>query len=110
MLLTNKVRSKYNAIKTEVNGITFDSKKEASIYNELLLRGKAGEIHSLSLQVPIYFKCNGVFCFKYIADFKYYDNKLGDWVILDAKGILTDVYRLKKKLIEAQFGIKIIER
>ena len=45
---------------------------------------------------------------KYIADFKvtYADGRVE---IVDVKGVRTDVYRLKKKLVEAQYGITIVE-
>jgi len=42
--------SKYRAVKTVVNGITFDSKKEAAYYNTLLLLKRAGEITKIDLQ------------------------------------------------------------
>ena len=49
---TKPKRSKYGAIKTEVDGIKFDSKHEASRYKELRLLEQAGEITNLRLQVP----------------------------------------------------------
>ncbi|WP_416330384.1 DUF1064 domain-containing protein, partial [[Clostridium] innocuum] len=45
-------KSKYGAVKTEVDGIMFDSKREASRYQELRLLEQAGEITNLRLQVP----------------------------------------------------------
>lgn len=44
--------SKYHAQKTVVNGIAFDSKKEASRYIQLSMMQKAGMIDDLRLQVP----------------------------------------------------------
>lgn len=44
----------------------------------------------------------------YVADFKYLDDK-GNEVIEDVKGVKTPVYKLKKKLVEALYPIKIIE-
>ena len=68
----------------------------------------AGEITDLELQ-PVY-KCvvNGVLVCKYIADFLY---KLpsGRVVVEDAKGVKTDVYRLKNKLVRALYGVVIVE-
>lgn len=59
-------------------------------------------------QVPFQVVLNGIKICKYIADFKvtYADGRVE---IVDVKGVRTDVYRLKKKLVEAQYGIKIIE-
>ena len=45
-----KKKSKYKAVKTEINGIKFDSKKEARRYKELKILEKADEIKSLELQ------------------------------------------------------------
>lgn len=49
---TKPKKSKYGAVKTEVDGIKFDSKREASRYQELRLLEQAGEITNLLLQVP----------------------------------------------------------
>lgn len=97
--------SKYRAIKTEVNGITFDSKKEAKRYQELLLLKRSGEITDIKLQPEFTLlekfthesskeKVRGI---KYKADFliTYAD---GHQEIEDVKGVKTDVYSLKKKL------------
>ena len=68
----NRLR-KYNNIKTEIDGITFDSKKEANRYCELVLLKKAGAIKDLETQpkFPLYVNTNKV-C-SYIADFRYFD-------------------------------------
>ena len=101
--------SKYKAKKTMVNGIEFDSKKEANRYATLLLLEKSGRIKDLKLQ-PIYelvpkFKKNGKSYRKttYKADFEYFDTKLNKRVVEDVKGFKTDVYKLKKKLFEYKF-------
>ena len=65
--------SKFKAVKTEVNGILFDSKKEAKRYSQLKLLEKAGEITQLELQ-PV-FQCivkEKKIC-SYRADFRYFD-------------------------------------
>lgn len=105
-----KTTSKYGNKKTVVDGITFDSKKEAARYAELKLMEKAGVIMSLELQptFPVYI--DGKKVFEYRADFKYWiDGKDGRYVIEDVKGVKTDVYRIKKKCVEAQYGITITE-
>ena len=45
----------------------------------------------------------------YVADFYYYDNKLGCYVVEDTKGFRTDVYKLKKKMFEYKYNAIIKE-
>lgn len=101
--------SKYRAVKTELDGIRFDSKKEAKIYAELKLLERAHEISNLRLQVPytLIEKSEYGREIKYIADFVYEEK--GQTVVGDAKGIRTDVYRLKKRLMAEKYGIIIKE-
>jgi hypothetical protein len=105
-------RHKFNAKRTVVDGITFASKKEAKRYADLKLLQKAGEIARLEIQ-PVYpLHAWGVEkrqIGKYIADFRYFDKRAGLNVIEDVKGVKTPVYRLKKKHVEAQYGIQITE-
>ena len=98
---------KYKAIRTEVDGIMFASKKEARRYQDLKLLHKAGIISQLKLQ-PVYpFILNEKVMFKYIADFEYIEGK--NVVVEDVKGMKTPMYRLKKKLIEAMYPFEISE-
>lgn len=103
-------RSKYNAQRTEVDGIMFDSKHEADRYRELQLMERAGEIKDLRLQVPFVLipKQDGERAITYRADFVYLDRK-GRKVVEDAKGVRTEVYKLKRKLMQYIHGIKIKE-
>lgn len=96
--------SKYRAKKTVVDGIKFDSKREAERYCELKLLEKAKKIRNLELQPR--FLLQDKFKDKtgtthrkieYVADFLYID-KDGKAIVEDVKGVLTDVYKLKKKL------------
>lgn len=110
----SKKVSKYHNKKTVVNGITFDSKHEADRYIELSMLLKAGVISDLRLQVPYELiptiKLNGETfrSTKYLADFVYKD-KDGNEVVEDAKGMKTDVYKLKKKLMAYIHHISIHE-
>lgn len=107
--------SKYNSRKTIVDGITFDSKKEARRYIELKKMEQEGLIKGLQLQVPFelvpsfYIMIDGKKKkrrnMKYIADFVYYEND--EKVIEDVKGRKTDVYKLKKKLFEYKYNVTI---
>lgn len=106
---------KYGNKKTTVNGITFDSKKEAKYYTELLALMAADVVTNIKIQ-PRYtlqdsYKKNGKVIRKieYVADFEvtYTD---GHIEIVDVKGVKTDVYRLKKKLFEYKYpNYKIVE-
>lgn len=101
--------NKYRAVKTEVDGILFDSKKEAKRYKELKLLEKAGDILDLILQPPYEIKINGIKICIYKADFQYFDKQKDAIVTEDCKGFKTPVYRLKKKLMKALYGIDILE-
>ena len=107
--------NKYHNIKTIVNGIEFDSKKEARRYQDLLYLQKSGYIENLELQKPFElqpsFKKNGktIRAITYIADFYYFDILENKWVVEDTKGVRTDVYKLKKKLFEYKYPKLTIE-
>lgn len=101
--------SKYNNKKTYVDGIKFDSKKEANRYCELKLMERCKAISNLELQVPyiLYPKRDGLRAVKYVADFRYVED--GKTVVEDVKGVLTDVYKLKKRMMLEVHGIEIKE-
>ncbi len=103
--------TKYKAKATFVDGIRFPSMKQAARYRDLkLLEGQA-LIRSLRLEVPYVLKVDGVKICTYRADFVYEEYAHGHWTVVveDVKGILTPVYRLKKKLMKAILGIEIRE-
>lgn len=104
-----KPKSKYHAKKIELDGITFDSKKEAKRYDELKALEKLKVIFNLRLQVPYVLieKSQYGRCIKYYADFVYL--KDGEVVVEDCKGMRTPVYRLKKRLMAEKYGIIILE-
>lgn len=96
--------SKYNAKKANVDGHKFDSKREAERYRELKLLERGKEIRNLVLQPR--FLLQDKFVDKhekthrkieYVADFLYID-KDDNAIVEDVKGVLTDVYKLKKKM------------
>jgi len=100
--------SKYGNKKVQVDGYTFDSKKEAQRYGELKLLFKRGIIEQLTLQ-PEYllqdsFKLNGKThrAIKYISDFRYIQD--GVTIVEDTKGYLTEVYKIKRKLFLYKYG------
>lgn len=101
--------SKYSNVKTEVDGILFDSKAEARRYGELKLLKESGAITHLQLQPKFPIAVNGEKICTYIADFSYHDTESGQWKIEDVKGMVTPIYRLKKKLVKAIHKITITE-
>lgn len=121
--------SKYHSKKIEIDGITFDSKKEAKRYEELKTLESLGEIEGLELQkkfvlIPTQREPDTVGprggikkgkviekeC-AYFADFYYHDLKADEWVVEDTKSPITrtPVYKVKKKLMLYVHGIRIKE-
>lgn len=121
-------RSKYGAKKVTVDGITFDSKKEANRWCELRLMERAGVITGLERQlkfvlIPSQFEkverysktgkrlSDDFRCVErevsYVADFVYYQD--GKLVVEDTKGFKTDAYIIKRKLMRYVNGIAIKE-
>lgn len=128
----SRARAKYGNKKAVIDGITFDSKKEAQRYTELKLLEKAGKITGLQLQrefelIPeqrektdqIYTKGPNKGRFKpgkllerkcsYVADFVYWDLENNCMVVEDAKGMRTKEYIIKRKLMLHIYGIRIKE-
>ena len=122
--------TKYNAQKCVVDGITFDSRKEANRYCELKLLERGHVITDLRLQVEFVLIPNQYRTEKrygkngkelkekqvllerkcsYIADFVYTLNETGETVVEDAKGMRVEPYQVKKKLMLWVHGIQIKE-
>jgi hypothetical protein len=100
-------RVKYGNRKVVVDGIRFDSQREADRWQVLQLMQFAGEISELERQVrfPLRVKGQEICC--YIADATY--RKDGKLVVEDAKGVRTRDYIIKKKLLLAIHGIEVLE-
>lgn len=109
-------RNKFNAVRTILDGVKFDSKKEAQCWQFLKARERAGEIKDLRRQVKFElhaYSQSGAFEPKpvkictYIADFQYLDVALNKIVVADAKGVKTALFNLKKKLMKANHNIDV---
>ncbi len=103
--------SKYRNRKTTVDGIVFDSAKEAKRWDTLKLLKAAGEIFDLAYQVPYALHVNGQLVCRYVADF-YYITRDGERVVEDVKSAATrklSTYRIKRKLMKAIHGIDVQE-
>ena len=105
---------KYHSRKTVVDGITFDSRKEASRWQELKFLERAGAISDLKRQVRFELipsqrvdkKVTERAC-NYNADFTYIENE--ELIVEDAKGYRTPEYIIKRKLMLYTHGIRIRE-
>lgn len=116
---------KYGAKATTVDGHRFPSKAEARRYQELRLLERAGHIESLELQPSFVLNAplttgtiwgamkasagNLPKIGTYRADFKYFDLTGKGWVVEDVKGVTTPLYAWKKRHVEAQYGITVVE-
>lgn len=116
---------KYGNKKVVVDGIIFDSKKEAQRWRELNLLESMGEIKGLRRQVKFNLiptqrepdttgKRGGIIRGKviekecnYIADFLYWQD--GKMIVEDTKGMRTAGYKIKRKLMLYVHGIRIKE-
>lgn len=104
--MTNKYANKFS----EEDGYFFRSRAEHRRYCELKLLLAGAVIASLELQPRYPVVINGAKICTYVADFRYRDNERdGVEVVEDVKGARTQLYCLKKKLVEALYGIVITE-
>jgi hypothetical protein len=100
---------KYSAKRTECAvGHLHPSKAEAKRCDELNDLQREGAISALDTEPAFPIIINGKKVCTYKADFEYIDQH-GERVIEDVKGMKTPVYRLKKKLVEASYPVKIVE-
>ena len=100
-------------IKTEVDGIIFDSKKESERYKHLKILLAGNAISDLRMQVGYELNPNGNYSFIYYADFVYTMD--GERIIEDVKGydlvkgefILSPTFKKKKKLMKKLYNIEV---
>lgn len=98
-------RSKYGNKKTTIDDEKFDSQKEARRWGELKIKNRAGliskPIRQYAFELP-----GGI---EYRADFVYFDYLQKKFIVEDTKGVRTDVYIIKKKLLLEACGLEILE-
>ena len=108
----NRSHTKYHNKKVIYDGIKFDSKKERDRYITLKLCEKSGDIKELELQPKfllldtIHYKNKTYSKTYYIADFKYFSNYEGKYIVEDIKSPITakdKVYRLKIKMLLTKY-------
>lgn len=108
-------KSKYKNVRVQVDGVTFDSKREAAFWQQLKLREKAGEISELTRQGGFALHCPNhaehlyLEVCEYRADFRWRDSRDGKIHVADAKGVRTQIYKLKAKWMELEHGIVVEE-
>jgi len=98
------IRHKFNAKRTELDGIKFDSKKEAAYYSQLCAARNGGPVLFFLRQVPFHIP-GGV---RYVVDFQVFYTD-GTVAFIDVKGFKTPEYIAKKKIVEALYPITIRE-
>lgn len=99
------LRRKFNNKKVVRNGVVYDSKKELGYKYKLDKEVKDGKIKSYALKPVFELKVNGKLIARHIPDFMVTTLK-GEHEIREVKGgkaTQTDVWRIKKKLMEALF-------
>lgn len=104
----DRYRSKYKNVRTEYNGVLYDSKKEANYAYRLDLLQSCGEVTKWFRQVRLPLDVNGQKVCTYVVDFVVHCSD-GTIEHVDVKGYKTDVYKLKKKLVKAVLDIDIKE-
>lgn len=106
-------KNKYGNRKVVWKGETFDSEWELQRWRELCWLEKKGVIHDLQRQVrwvliPAQRDDHGRMIFRetaYIADFAYWDER--GLHVEDAKGVETEVFKIKRKLMYERFGVMV---
>lgn len=105
--------SKYKNKKTVVDGITFDSQREAKRWSELKLMERGGLIRNLRRQtawvlapsVKLHGEARARPPIRYVADFDYYEGPF--CIVEDVKGVDTPMSRLKRHMLKYQYAIDV---
>lgn len=107
--------NKYHNRKVTVDGITFDSVKEASRWQELKLLERVGKITGLNrqLRIEVVPKTKLHRARYYLADFVYFDKAQGKTVYEDVKGyrkgVAYQLFTLKRDILYWRHGIEVKE-
>ena len=108
-MMMGRASPKYHNIPKRVDGILFQSIKESRRYTELKLMQQAGVIRDLETQPKFKLEVNGVHITTYYADFRYHDNERRTEVVEDVKGMRTQLYIIKRRLMKACLDIDVEE-
>jgi hypothetical protein len=100
--------NKYGAKKTVIDGITFDSQREAEVYCDLCRLEKAGKIRDFTRQRKFELTINGQRIGSYKADFAFTDIEQGGRLrVVDVKGVITRDFRRVQKIMKALYDIDV---
>jgi hypothetical protein len=99
--------TKFGNVPTKVDGIQFASKLEAARYKVLKKWQEKGIIYDLKVHPTFKIEHLGISICKYIADFSYYKKGCNDLIVEDTKGVITEVFTIKKRLMYALKGIAV---
>ena len=99
--------SKYGNKKIVIDGYKFDSLAEGRRYGKLKILELRGDISKLEIHPRFDLHVNSKKICAYVADFQYIES--GIKIVEDVKGVKTAVYRIKNKMMMAEYGIKILE-
>lgn len=101
-------RNKYNAKRTLVDGMWFDSQREAEVYGDFKLLERAGWISGFTRQRKFELIVNGAIIGSYRADFAFIDHDQdGRFRVIDVKGVITRDFRRVQKIIKAAYNIEV---
>lgn len=98
------IRHKFNAVRTDVDGVKFSSKREAAYYQQLRVAVKSGELLFFLRQVPFHLTGGVRYCCDFVEFWK-----SGEVRFVDTKGFRTPMYKIKRKQVEALYPIQITE-
>lgn len=94
---------KYRNTPTIVDGIRFDSKREARYYELLKLEKAGGRVLFFLRQVPFHLP-GGT---RLVVDFLVFD-AAGGYRVVDAKGVETKEFKIKRREVEHHFPIRLV--
>jgi len=102
-------RTKYGNVKVVIDGESYDSKIEAEFHHHLKLRERIGEVYGIVRQKDFLIELSGQRICVLKVDFWFYDRRTLGMRAVDIKGGPTDtpVFRLKRKLVRAMFGVEV---
>jgi hypothetical protein len=100
--------NKFGAKRTLVDGITFDSKREAEVYFDLKLLERAGRISGFERQRKFNLIVNGEIIGTAKIDFAFIDHDQdGKFRVVDVKGVVTREFKRTQKIIKAAYNIEV---
>lgn len=101
-------KNKFNAKKTAIGDMKFDSESEGNFYAELMLQVRAGLIKSVECQVKEELFAYGKHICNYYCDFLViHNNGVKEYLEHKSQGTVTQLWRFKWKMLEAKYSKEI---